>query len=109
MVKYMNNIYCVISNEEIAYKTYKMVLYGDTSKIKAPGQFLNIKIDNEKTFLRRPISISDYDCNLITIIYKVFGRETHSKFQKSPYIHLVKDSFKMTDMFSITCFSSSFH
>lgn len=72
----MNNIYDVISNEEIADKTYKMVLHGDTSKIKAPGQFLNIKIDNEKTFLRRPISINDYDSNTITIIYKVFGEGT---------------------------------
>ena len=69
-------MYSVISNERIAYKTFKMVLYGDTSKIKAPGQFINIKIDNEKTFLRRPISISDYDCKTITIIYKVFGEGT---------------------------------
>ena len=72
----MNNIYSVISNEKIAYKTYKMILYGDTSKIKAPGQFINIKIDNEKTFLRRPISICDYDSKTITIIYKVFGEGT---------------------------------
>lgn len=73
---FMNNIYTIISNELIAYKTYKMKLYGDTSKITAPGQFINIKIDSPNTFLRRPISISDYDCNTLTIIYKIFGEGT---------------------------------
>lgn len=66
----------VISNEKIAYKTYRMVICFDTSKIKAPGQFINVKIDNEKTFLRRPMSISDYNSKTITIIYKVFGEGT---------------------------------
>jgi len=69
-------MYTVLSNEEIAYKTYKMVLFGDTSKITAPGQFINIKIDSEKAFLRRPISINDYDDKTMTIIYKVFGDGT---------------------------------
>lgn len=72
----MNNMYTILSNELIAYKTYKMILFGDTSKITAPGQFINIKINHENTFLRRPISISDYDCNTMTIIYKVFGEGT---------------------------------
>lgn len=72
----MNNIYTVLSNEKIAYKTYKMVLFGDTKNIKAPGQFINIKIDHPNTFLRRPISIHDYDQSTITIIYKVFGEGT---------------------------------
>ena len=72
----MNNMYRIMSNELIAYKTYKMVLFGDTSKITAPGQFINIKINSANTFLRRPISISDYDCNTMSIIYKVFGEGT---------------------------------
>lgn len=72
----MNNMYTVLSNTEIAYKTYEMVLFGDTSKIKAPGQFINIKIDSANTFLRRPISISDYTDTTLTIIYKVFGEGT---------------------------------
>ena len=72
----MNNMYTILTNEEIAYKTYRMILFGDTSKISAPGQFINIKIDSADTFLRRPISISDYDCNTITIIYKIFGKGT---------------------------------
>ena len=80
----MNKMYTIISNEEIAYKTYRMILFGDTSKITAPGQFINIKVGDDKAFLRRPISISDYDCNTITIIYKVFGCGTEilSKMKK---------------------------
>jgi dihydroorotate dehydrogenase electron transfer subunit len=51
-----------------------MVLVGDTSSITAPGQFINIKLDG--FFLRRPISICDYDNETITIIYKVVGEGT---------------------------------
>ncbi len=73
----MNNLYTVISNSRIAHKTFEMVLKGDTSKIKNPGQFLNIKIDDSyQNFLRRPISISSYKENYITIIYKIFGEGT---------------------------------
>jgi dihydroorotate dehydrogenase electron transfer subunit len=73
----MTNLYTVISNSMIAHKTYEMVLQGDTSKISRPGQFINIKIeDSYQTFLRRPISISSYRDNSITIIYKIFGEGT---------------------------------
>lgn len=84
----MNNMYKVISNELIAYKTYKMVLFGDTSKITAPGQFINIKVESATTFLRRPISISDYDCNTMTIIYKVFGEGTEILSHKRQFDQL---------------------
>ena len=64
----------ILSNECIAKDIYKMVLCGDTSDITAPGQFINIKI--EGYYLRRPISICDYDDKTITIIYKVVGKGT---------------------------------
>ena len=51
-----------------------MVLEGDTQWIKRPGQFVNIEL--EGLFLRRPISISDWDEKTITIIYKVVGKGT---------------------------------
>ena len=51
-----------------------MVLLGDTSHITAPGQFINILVADK--FLRRPISICDYDSKSITIIYKVVGEGT---------------------------------
>ena len=67
-------IYEVISNEKIAKDVYKMVLKGDTSYISFPGQFINIKID--ELYLRRPISVCDYDENTITVIFKVVGHGT---------------------------------
>ena len=51
-----------------------MILSGETSAITAPGQFINIKLDG--FYLRRPISICDYDSKTITIIYKVVGEGT---------------------------------
>ena len=64
-------IYEILSNEKIALNVYKMILCGDTSAITASGQFVNLKLDGK--FLRRPISICDYDDKTITIIYKVVG------------------------------------
>ncbi len=73
----MSEFYRILANDLIANNTYKMVLEGDTSNIKYPGQFINIKMDDAyKFFLRRPISICDYDDLTITIIYKVFGGGT---------------------------------
>ena len=51
-----------------------MVLEGNTQWIIRPGQFVNIELDG--LYLRRPISICDWDEHTITIIYKVVGRGT---------------------------------
>lgn len=67
-------IYEIKSNIKLAESVYEMVLLGDTSSLRSPGQFINIKIDG--LFLRRPISVCDYDENSITIIYKVVGEGT---------------------------------
>jgi len=66
--------YIIKNNKKIADKVYEMILEGDTSKIKNSGQFINIQI--EGLFLRRPISICDYDETSITIIYKAVGKGT---------------------------------
>lgn len=70
----MSNMYKILSNESIASDVYLMKLLGDTSSITKSGQFINIKI--EGLFLRRPISVCDYDESSITIIYKIFGEGT---------------------------------
>ncbi|MBE6958625.1 MAG: dihydroorotate dehydrogenase electron transfer subunit [Ruminococcaceae bacterium] len=67
-------IFTLLSNEALTANVYKMVLSGDTSAITAPGQFVNIKLDG--LFLRRPISVCDYDDKTLTIIYKVVGKGT---------------------------------
>ncbi len=73
---YKKNIYKILSNDLIAKSVYKMMLEGDTGYITAPGQFINIKLDGK--FLRRPISVCDYDDSTITIIYKVVGSATQA-------------------------------
>ncbi len=66
--------YEIKSNKKLTDSIFEMVLVGDTSSIVAPGQFINIKLDG--FYLRRPISICDYDDSTITIIYKVVGEGT---------------------------------
>lgn len=71
----MNQVIMTVSeNKQIAERTYYMVLKGDTSEIKNPGQFVNIKLDG--FFLRRPISVCDCENGLLKIIYKVVGNGT---------------------------------
>ena len=67
--------YEIISNVTIAKDIYEIVLGGDTSAITAPGQFINIKI--EGFYLRRPISICDWDEKTITILFKTVGDGTY--------------------------------
>ena len=66
----------IIENTPLTESVYKMVLAGDTSAITAPGQFVNIQLDG--LFLRRPISVCDYDETTLTIIYKVVGKGTQA-------------------------------
>ncbi len=67
-------IFTILRNEKIAKDIMLLVLSGDTSAITAPGQFVNIQIDG--VYLRRPISVCDYDENTITLIYKIVGEGT---------------------------------
>ncbi len=67
-------IYEILQNEKLVENVYKATFKGDTSAITASGQFVNILI--EGLYLRRPISIYDYDENTFTIIYKVVGKGT---------------------------------
>ena len=68
------SIFTIISNEALTRDVFKMVLSGDTSHVTNCGQFVNIQLDG--LFLRRPISVCDYDESTLTIIYKVVGKGT---------------------------------
>lgn len=67
-------IYTVLSNKALTDCVYFMVLEGDTSALTAPGQFVNLTV--EGCYLRRPISVYDWDETTISIIYKVVGGGT---------------------------------
>ena len=71
---YKKGVYNIVANEPLTHDVWRMVLEGDTKWIKRPGQFVNIEL--EGLYLRRPISICDWDASTITIIYKVVGRGT---------------------------------
>ncbi len=71
---YKQGIYKILSNKALTENVFEMVLSGDTQYITAPGQFINIQLSGK--FLRRPISVCDYDDKTITIIYKVVGGGT---------------------------------
>lgn len=71
---YKRNIYTVRSNEALSAKTWLMVLEGDTQYITSAGQFVNVAVEGK--FLRRPISVCDYDEQTITLLYDVVGEGT---------------------------------
>ena len=66
--------YKVISNKPLTDSVYEMVLEGDTSSFETAGQFVNVQIEN--LYLRRPISVCEYEQNSLTITYKVVGAGT---------------------------------
>lgn len=72
-------IFMIEANKKIAKDVYEMTLFGDTSEISAPGQFVNILIDG--LFLRRPISICDCDGESLKLIYKNVGEGTNKLTQ----------------------------
>ncbi|MGN0493597.1 MAG: dihydroorotate dehydrogenase electron transfer subunit [Acutalibacteraceae bacterium] len=82
-------IFEILSNAQIAPAVYKIILKGDTSPITATGQFVNIKLDG--FYLRRPISICDFDTETLTLIYKVVGGGTEalSRMQKGESLDLL--------------------
>lgn len=68
------SIFTIKRNQHLTDTVLKMVLAGDTSAITACGQFVNIKLNG--FFLRRPISVCDYDEKTLTILYKTVGKGT---------------------------------
>lgn len=71
---YKRAIYTVLRNEPLTAAVWRMVLRGDTQWITRPGQFVNIELTGR--YLRRPISVCDWDEESITLIYKVVGGGT---------------------------------
>ena len=61
-------------NARIAEGIWRMRLRGDTSAITAPGQFVNVLLEGH--YLRRPISVCDWEAGELTLIYKVLGKGT---------------------------------
>ena len=71
-----DTVFTITENSNIAKNVYRMTLAGDTSAIKNPGEFINIRL--EGFYLRRPISVCDVSDTAVTIIYKVVGKGTQA-------------------------------
>ena len=57
-------------------------LQGDTSAIPAPGQFVQVQVPG--FYLRRPISVCDWDSETLTLVYKVVGNGTDAMCRMIP-------------------------
>ena len=67
-------VFEIVTNRALTESVYEMTLAGDTSAITRPGQFVELSL--EGLFLRRPISVCNYDEGRLTLIYKVVGKGT---------------------------------
>ena len=76
------SIFEILENKALTKDVFKMVLSGDTSDITASGQFVNILLDG--FYLRRPISVCDWDDKTLTIVYKVVGHGTEAMSKMLP-------------------------
>ena len=76
------SIFKILTNEALTSNVYRMTLEGDTSAITAPGQFVNIRLEGK--FLRRPISVCDWEEGKLTLVYKVVGHGTAQMAAMAP-------------------------
>lgn len=76
------SIFTILTNEALTPNVYRMTLSGDTSAITAPGQFVNIRLAGK--FLRRPISVCDWEDGKLTLVYKVVGHGTAQMAAMAP-------------------------
>ena len=66
----------LLENVPLTSAVWRMRLGGDTSGITRPGQFVQLKLPG--FYLRRPISVCDWDGDSLTLVYKVVGQGTEA-------------------------------
>lgn len=71
----------VLSNEWIARDVMRLTLSGDTAAC-APGRFVHLQVPG--FYLRRPLSLCDWDDFSYTLIYKIVGDGTAAMAQWKP-------------------------
>ena len=72
----------VLQNAALTDAVWQMRLEADTASITAPGQFVELKLPG--FYLRRPISICDWDGESLTLLYKVVGKGTDAMTRIRP-------------------------
>ena len=69
-----NVVLKIASNKQVGKDVFEMILEGDLSSIKNPGEFVEIKLDGY--YLRRPISVCEFNKDSLTLLYKVLEHGT---------------------------------
>ena len=75
-------IFTVKEQTQLTDTVYRLTLTGNTSAITRPGQFVQIQLPG--FYLRRPISVCDWDTDTLTLIYKVVGEGTKAMTALEP-------------------------
>ncbi len=78
--------FSLMENKPLTRLVWQMRLNGDTSNITRPGQFVQIKLPD--FYLRRPISVCDWDDEGLTLVYKVVGQGTEAMAAMEPGVQL---------------------
>ncbi len=68
------SVYEITENLQLTENIFRMKLKGDVSAVTAPGQFIDIRLNDY--YLRRPISVCDLENGEIIIVYKTVGHGT---------------------------------
>ena len=74
--------FIITENLPLTRLVWRMKLRGDTSAITRPGQFVQLQLPG--FYLRRPISVCDWDSESLTLVYKVVGNGTNAMTAYQP-------------------------
>ena len=75
-------ILTIEENRPLAAAVYRMSLSGTGLEEQRPGQFVNIRLAGR--YLRRPISVYDWEPGRVTVIYKMVGAGTEQLSRMEP-------------------------
>ena len=74
--------FILTENTALTPLVYRMRLAGDASAIVKPGQFVQVQLPG--FYLRRPISVCDWDAESLTLVYKLVGEGTRAMAELAP-------------------------
>ena len=74
--------FILTENTALTPLVYRMRLAGDTSAFVRPGQFVQVQLPG--FYLRRPISVCDWDGEGLTLVYKLVGEGTRAMAELLP-------------------------
>ena len=72
----------LLENRPLTRSVYQLRLASDDLEPQRPGQFVNLRV--EGCFLRRPISVFDWEEGRLSLIYKVVGKGTEALSRLQP-------------------------